>query len=173
MNRYLKTTFRSTFFDAITPSGQTSPYQEWLEEAEIALLALDDCRIECDNMTWVISYLFNKINLPHKCMSGHVMQSNRKKYITPHYWIELPAGYVVDLRLRMWFGDEDVVPHGIFQPGMHPKFIYFGKEVVPYKLTASLAATLTDTLIANVKLPSKPKRNLLELPNAVSSSHST
>lgn len=160
MTNHLEATLKEASQACPTLPIMRSPYQEWLEEAELGLLALDDCRIECDNMTWVISYLFNRIKLPHKCMSGHLMLSNRKKYVTPHYWIQLPAGYVVDLRLRMWFGDDEAIPHGIFQPGMHPRFIYSGKEVEPYKLTASLASILTDGLISNVKLPSKPNRPL-------------
>ena len=43
-------------------------------------------------------------------MSGMARNEQTKDIVTPHYWIALNGGWVVDLRLRMWFGDHDEVP---------------------------------------------------------------
>ena len=107
-------------------------------------------------MTWVISHLMTKFKIPHQCFNGYVKYEQRDKYLAPHYWIQLPLGYICDFRLRMWFGDEDHIPHGMFQPKDAPGFFYKGSPCSPYTLTDSLAQVLTDGAIDFVELPRPP-----------------
>lgn len=138
------------------PTERPSPYEQWLIETELALLGLDDCKLECDGMTWVISYLLQKLNIPHTCVSGYVKYDHREKILAPHFWIELPLGYVCDFRLRMWFGDEDHIPHGIFKANESPAFAYHGQACTPATLTPGLVRVITDGAIDHVDLPRPP-----------------
>lgn len=81
---------------------------------EAALLVLDDCRLDCDGMTYAASYILSRLQIPHTRMEGTAYDPLFESVITPHCWIELSTGHVVDFRLRRWIGDSDLVPHGIF-----------------------------------------------------------
>lgn len=72
----------------------------------------DGAPLECDGMTRVLHTVLMKNRMPHVPMVGGV-EWNGKKF-TPHFWIDLPSGNVVDYRLRMWFGPG--APHGVFDP---------------------------------------------------------
>ncbi len=45
-----------------------------------------------------------------------------KDIVTPHFWVVLDDGWLVDLRLRMWLGDHDNIPHGVFHPDNEQDF---------------------------------------------------
>lgn len=86
----------------------------WLEWLELEALELEDCEIECNGMSWAFSYLMSKKGIMHECMAGYVTRRHTHEAVMPHYWIELPGGWILDLRLRIWLGDDDSVPHGVF-----------------------------------------------------------
>ncbi|EOV0986130.1 hypothetical protein ACW6AV_003622 [Edwardsiella piscicida] len=131
---------------------------EWHQELEAVLMTLDDCQIECDGMTRVISYLLNKAEIRHSCMYGFVQNEQTKDIVTPHFWIILEDGWLVDLRLRMWLGDNDTIPHGVFHPDNEPNFLYQG-EPVPRDFNMTLGHDLlnvmTDGKLSHVKVPRK------------------
>jgi len=41
----------------------------WHQELEMALMALDDCPIECDGMSWATSHLLSEAGIPHSGFS--------------------------------------------------------------------------------------------------------
>ena len=75
--------------------------------------------------------------IPHRVISGHLrrLDGNGPKlwHITPsftvpasgeimHVWIALADRHLLDLRARMWFGED--APHGVFDPADFPNFEY-------------------------------------------------
>ncbi|CAH3979785.1 hypothetical protein AI2667V1_4873 [Klebsiella pneumoniae] len=88
----------------------------WHEELELALLNLEDSKAGCDVMTYVISHILAKSDIPHQCRVGFVETVHSKTQINPHCWIELKNGWGIDLTLRRWLGDEDRWPHGVTCP---------------------------------------------------------
>ena len=79
---------------------------------EKLLKPYDKCRLECDGLTRVLHTVLSKNKIKHSVHQGEVHVG--KEVFNPHFWIQLPNGYVVDYRLRMWFGNK--APHGIFKP---------------------------------------------------------
>ncbi|EAA5375649.1 hypothetical protein DP822_22950, partial [Salmonella enterica subsp. enterica] len=61
----------------------------WHEELELALLNLEDSKAGCDVMTYVISHILAKSDIPHQCRVGFVETVHSKTQINPHCWIEL------------------------------------------------------------------------------------
>lgn len=87
------------------------------EDARIALSnwlePLDACALECDGMSRCISILLNKLQIPHEVLCGRARA--RDQGVNPHFWIELPhLGLQIDYRARMWLGQHEYVPHGVF-----------------------------------------------------------
>ena len=76
------------------------------------LASLDALRLECDGMTRVISNLLQRDGIGHTPMAGRLAIEGVGQ-IVPHCWIELEDGRRIDLRARMWLGDDPRVPHGI------------------------------------------------------------
>lgn len=72
--------------------------------------------LECDGMTKVLSAVLVRDGIDHRCMVGSLTVAGVGK-IPLHHWIELPDGSVIDLRARMWIGDDELVPYGAFLPG--------------------------------------------------------
>lgn len=90
------------------------PKSRWHEWLEIEAFDLEGCGLECNGMSWSISYLLDKAGIKHECMAGYVTRPAFNEAVAPHYWIDLGDGWMMDLCLRMWLGDEDEVPHGVF-----------------------------------------------------------
>jgi len=72
-------------------------------------------RLECDGMTRVVTYLLKQNGIPHKVMLGTIAVDGKGDF-SPHYWVELPSGEVVDYKSRMWFGNDRMIPQGVFKP---------------------------------------------------------
>lgn len=82
---------------------------------ESALSMLDQCAVECDGMSALITYVLNREGIEHVRMIGAAIDRRTHESVFPHCWIELPEiGKVIDFRLRMWLGDCDEIPHGVF-----------------------------------------------------------
>lgn len=75
-------------------------------------------QMECDGATTAISTFLRDNNVEHVVKSGvvKVTAGGRDGVFAPHFWIEI-GPRVIDFRLRMWFGDEPNIPHGVFVPG--------------------------------------------------------
>ena len=72
--------------------------------------------LECDGMTRVVTYILGKAGIRNKTMLGTI-EAEGKGEFSPHYWVELASGEVVDYKSRMWFGNDSRIPQGVFKPG--------------------------------------------------------
>lgn len=126
---------------------------EWLAELEAVLMTLDDSPVECDGMTYAISYLLQQAGISHTAMLGQVEDRQTGDLLFPHCWIELDGGWIVDLRLRMWLGDEDRIPHGVFHRGRESNFDYQGEAMHGRHITRSVLDMLTEGRLSHVKVP--------------------
>ncbi|WP_234265212.1 hypothetical protein [Hydrogenophaga sp. NFH-34] len=78
-------------------------------------LAFDDLPLECDGMTKVMSAVLERDSIEHRCMVGSLSVEGAGT-IPCHHWILMPDGHIIDLRARMWLGNDERVPHGFFKP---------------------------------------------------------
>lgn len=104
--------------------SESSP---WHEELGMLLAALDDSPLECDGLTHAVSFVLHEAGIKHRCAIGFVMDADTGNCVAPHVWVELADGWIVDFRLRMWLGDEDRVPHGVFHPASNKTFQFHGE----------------------------------------------
>lgn len=135
---------------------------EWHEWLELDLLELDECEIECNGMTWAISYLLTQAGIEHECFAGYVLSEYTGEAVTPHYWIKLRDGWYIDFRLRMWLGDNDEVPHGVFHEadawwlGMRYEGNALQKEGVEFN--RDFVMNLTDEKVSQMRLMPQPSK---------------
>lgn len=78
------------------------------------LALLDALRVECDGMARVASALLLRDGIAHSPMLGRLSVPGIGD-IPYHHWIQLADGRIVDLRARMWLGDDPRVPHGVVE----------------------------------------------------------
>ena len=87
----------------------------------------DSSQTECDGMTRICHTILSQHHIEHFSMMGTLEFDGQK--IEPHFWLDLPLGERIDYRARMWFGNSNRVPHGVFQPDDFPNVIYKGRLV--------------------------------------------
>ena len=126
---------------------------DWHDELEFALLSLEDARVDSDCMTFVISKILNDRGVFHQCRVGYAEDRLSRMTTAPHCWIELEQGWCIDLRLRQWLGDEDDLPHGVFQPTNYPRVRYQGTALVVPHLDVEDLRAMTNDAYSKVKLP--------------------
>ena len=103
-------------------------FGESLTDEIVALIKpYQNLPLECDGMTRVITYLLSRAGVPHKTMLGTISVKGMGEF-TPHYWIELVDGSIVDYKSRMWFSDNASIPQGVFDPKGSP-VSYHGRPV--------------------------------------------
>ncbi|MPY06088.1 hypothetical protein EHW62_09140 [Salinivibrio sp. VYel8] len=61
--------------------------------------------------------------------------------------------YDQDLRLRQWLGDEDDLPHGVFQQSNYPRVRYQGTAWMISSLDTEDLRAMTNDAYSKVKLP--------------------
>lgn len=113
---------------SMTVPSMESESSPWHEELGMLLAALDDSPLECDGLTHAVSFALHQAGIKHSCAMGFVRDTDTGSCVAPHLWVELADGWIVDFRLRMWLGDEDRVPHGVFHPALHPTFQFYGEH---------------------------------------------
>jgi hypothetical protein len=86
--------------------------QEILETLE----QYDKCKLECDGLSRVLSYILTVNNIEHEVCVGEIIDTTTGNEFAPHFWIDLPDGKRIDYRARMWLGKYEHIPHGIFDP---------------------------------------------------------
>jgi len=106
--------------------------------------------LECDGLTRVIHHILVKNDVSHTCYSGTVV-FNTKRFPV-HYWIKFKK-YVIDYRLRMWFGK--LAPHGIFKPAKN-NVEYNGREI-----DLTISDSTFDILIGNYGQRENPEQTVL------------
>jgi hypothetical protein len=82
--------------------------------------------------------------MDHFCKVGAVAEEISALEFSPHFWIDLPDGTRIDYRARMWLGDHDHIPHGVFDPQAFPWVTYDGETIELETLTPGLMALLLD-----------------------------
>lgn len=126
----------------------------WHEELEILLLALDDAPVECDGMTYAISHLLDRAGINHRCMMGHVQEQTTGSAVSPHLWIELGDDWIIDFRLRMWLGDDDRIPHGVFCREDYPELSFDGSSRRRIcTISEAVLNEITEGRLSHVKVP--------------------
>lgn len=84
---------------------------------EAWLRPMDAMPLECDGVSRAISALLIREGIAHTMHMGSMSVDGVGK-IGMHFWIELEGGKVCDFRARMWLGQDERVPHGVFTPPM-------------------------------------------------------
>ncbi len=95
-----------------------------LAELDTYVGGLDGLRLECDGMCNVIGLWFDRAGVPFTAHRGILTEAAAGRRISTHIWIDLLDGRWLDLRARMWLGDQPHVPHGIFKPADFPQVSY-------------------------------------------------
>lgn len=88
----------------------------------------DSCSLECDGLTRTLHLLLDANGIRHRVMGGAIYNHNDETAFSPHFWIELSNGDLIDFRARMWLGDQDDVPHGVFSLDDYPNMEYDGDD---------------------------------------------
>ena len=126
---------------------------DWHDELELALLPLEDLRVDSVYMTFVISNALSERGIFHQCRIGYAEDRLSRMTTAPHCWVELEQGWCIDIRLRQWLGDEDDLPHGVFQPSNYPRVRYQGSAWLILHLGAGDLRAMTNDAYDKVKLP--------------------
>ncbi len=129
----------------MSSSHSEVPYlpSEQIDRLVMLLHALDALPLECDGLTRAISTLMQRDDVEHCIHVGRV-QIEGVGTIPYHWWITLPDGRLCDLRARMWLGNDEHVPHGIFAPQEHQQYqIHNEVEPASIRLAPSLFYVLT------------------------------
>lgn len=101
----------------------------------------DSSQTECDGMTRICHTILSQHHIKHFSMMGTLEFDEQR--IEPHFWIDLPSGNRIDYRARMWFGNSDRIPHGVFHPFDFPNVIYKGEPVELELLPPALLTIMT------------------------------
>lgn len=90
------------------------------------LVSYDKAPVECDGFTRLAHTALANAGVEHTCHIGRIVSADGKRQSPVHYWVELTDGMIIDYRARMWLGDDEGVPHGIFSPDGYKSWVYQG-----------------------------------------------
>jgi hypothetical protein len=88
----------------------------------------DTCHLECDGMTRVLQFYLTKEQVPHKVYIGQIVDKRTNEGFSPHYWIKT-GNLFIDYRAKMWLGEEEHIPHGVFHIKNYPEIAYYGYRI--------------------------------------------
>lgn len=96
-----------------------------MDADEVAIIEriIKECyreHLDCDGQSRLFSWKLQQAGIQHTVCVGSVelIIGLECRFFPLHYWIDFyNNGYVLDCKLRKWFGDE--APHGMFAPGEH------------------------------------------------------
>ena len=71
--------------------------------------------LECDGLTRAISYVLTSEEIKHNTVAGNLYRPDTGEVIESHVWIEV-GDRILDFRARMWLGNSEAIPHGLFDP---------------------------------------------------------
>lgn len=112
-------------------------------ELDLIFTQVEDCAVDCNEMSMIISSLLKYMGIKHNVILGFVEHLPSKSVISPHVWINLSNGIKVDYRLRRWLGDVDEIPHGVFRSGQY-------LEEVDYKPIKELNNNFTSSELSDI-----------------------
>lgn len=117
------------------------------EHLELALLPLEDAPVECDGMSYLISAALASADITHSLYAGCLIDGLKGDTVLPHVWIGIECRdgtAIIDFRARMWLGDVDDVPHGVFNAQEHARFQYHGHLGQPPRLDRDILNAMSD-----------------------------
>ncbi len=98
------------------------------QQLKFHLDAFDSLPLECDGLTRVISFALREAGVSHFAKAGELLVDGVRA-VPVHFWIEFVDGCLVDYRARMWCGEDDNIPHGVFRPADFSGVAYRGDAV--------------------------------------------
>lgn len=114
-----------------------------IQVVQAALETLDPLPLECDGVSRALSQYLMHTQIEHEILFGclEVVPYGR----TPlHFWVVLADGSHCDIRARIWLGEDERIPHGVFQPMNHQRYQSKGVERPPYSPVFFWILTETD-----------------------------
>lgn len=78
---------------------------------------------ECDGMTRCVSTLLTREGVAHTIHAGQVFAHSINSHIPRHFWIEVAHGMLFDIKARMWLGEHESIPHGLFYPTAETQYL--------------------------------------------------
>lgn len=85
--------------------------------------------VECDGFARLAHTALTEAGIEHKVWGGHLTAIDGSTRILIHFWLTLTDGHVIDYRARMWLGEGDNVPFGIFARSDFPGWVYSGQPI--------------------------------------------
>ena len=113
-----------------------------MQRVQTLLDPYDSSNTECDGMIQICHTVLTQKGIEHQPMAGTLAGPTYNQLIPIHLWIDLPNGYKIDYRARMWLGDNGI-PHGVFNPQDFPDVIYTGNSIELQPLQPVLFEILT------------------------------
>lgn len=126
------------------------------DHIELCLLCLEDSPVECDGMSYLISAALRLAGWEHSLWSGYLEDTHTGFTVIPHVWIEIECRHgrsIIDFRLRMWLGDKDYIPHGVFKQNEHSRFRYHGLPLKGPDLNLEILDSMSDGRFSHVSIP--------------------
>lgn len=108
------------------------------EQLEALVADLHDAPVECDGITRLVVTRMADAGIAHQAYLGELTTPVGR--IDLHYWVRV-AGWVIDLRARMWLGDQAGVPNGVVEDRGNP-WVYEGRPVEVSPVPPALFALL-------------------------------
>lgn len=99
-----------------------------MDQSSLAKLLdhLDASPVECDGMARLVVTCLDAAGIPYRAMCGKITSGLQR--VEPHLWVEV-GPYRIDYRARMWLGDDNVIPHGVFLANQAGDVSYQGVEI--------------------------------------------
>ena len=82
---------------------------------QLTRLAEQKPLLECDGLTRLLSYVLRLNGIEHLTMVGTLQLTATEDVLPHHCWIQI-GDSVLDFRVRMWLGNIESIPHGLFIP---------------------------------------------------------
>lgn len=126
----------------------------WSQALERWLSPLDGAPLECDGFTRTASTLMQLQGIHHTVYVG-ALRVDGVGEVAPHFWIGFETGYVCDFRARMWLGQSEAVPHGVFMPLKAQRYLP-SEEIVLTPLHKTVFQALTNFELGAYELFNAP-----------------
>lgn len=87
--------------------------------------------MECDGTSRAVSTCLTALQIEHVIAVGALRLDDGRE-CKPHFWVRLSDGHVLDIRARMWLGQDAKVPHGIFMPQPGAQYLQEGVDTMNF-----------------------------------------
>ncbi|MGL5923738.1 hypothetical protein [Chroococcidiopsis sp.] len=107
-------------------------------------IPFDNTPTECDGCTYLIASELYSSEVLFQLFTGTCtwrMGGRAKQVIYPHFWIETEE-VRIDYRLRVWLGEDECIPHGVFLKEAYPDFEWIGESFPTPEFSEEVIAVL-------------------------------